>query len=134
MKDFSHISLELDEDKKLVYTAMSKHYFYYRMFISKFVLDNGFVPINPFMSFDYFMAGMVDKDKIRNANNNLVMKSDELWVFGPVSDGVLAEIKIAKEIGKPIKYFGIKKPHEIVPIEKEEVILEENISEFKKDL
>ncbi len=32
-------------------------------------------------------------------------KADEVWVFGKISDGVLAEIKIAKEIEKPTKFF-----------------------------
>ncbi len=41
-------TLSLDTPRALIYTALSKHLFYYRMFISKFVLEQGAVPLNPF--------------------------------------------------------------------------------------
>ncbi len=110
-KQFSHQALELTKEKPLVYTAFSKHLFYYRMFISQFVLSQGGVPLNPFMIFDYFLLDTVDRDLVREANNNIVMKTDELWVFGTVSNGVLAEIQIAKKMKKPLKYFKINQPH-----------------------
>ena len=103
---FKHVALSLEKDKPLVYTAMSKHLFYYRMFISKFVLEEGCVPLNPFMVFDYFMLDVVDRNLVREANNNLVKRADEIWVFGQVSDGVLAEILIAEKEGKNIRYFN----------------------------
>lgn len=131
---FEHKSLELNQSKRFVYTAMSKHYFYYRMFISKYVLEQQMVPLNPFMIFDYFLLDSVSRDLVCEANNNLVKGSDELWVFGPVSNGVLAEITIAKKKERPIKYFTIKKPHHIVPISKDEVIMEKDVKEFKKEL
>jgi len=131
-KEFNHKALALDKEKALVYTAISKHYFYYRMFISKYVLEQDKVPLNPFMIFDYFLLDSVDRDLVREGNNNLVKRCDELWVFGPVSNGVLAEIKMAK--GKPIKYFKIEKPHNIAPISKEEVKMEEDVKEFKVEL
>lgn len=134
MSDFNHKSLNLKESKSLVYTAMSKHLFYYRMHISKYVIENHKVPLNPFMIFEYFMLDCVNRDLIREGNNNLVMKSDEVWVFGSVSNGVLAEIKIAKEMNKPIKYFKIEKPHKIISISKEEVEMEEEVKSFKFEL
>ena len=54
--EFEHRAIKLDEDKSLVYTAMSKHLFYFRKHISKFVVENGKVPLNPFMIFDYFLT------------------------------------------------------------------------------
>lgn len=134
MPDFNHKALNLKENKSLVYTAMSKHFFYYRMHISKYVIEQHKVPLNPFMIFEYFMLDSVDRDLIREGNNNLVMRSDELWVFGPVSNGVLAEIKIAKEINKPIKYFKIEKPYKIICISKEEVEMEDEVKSFKSEL
>ena len=106
----------------MVYPTHSKHYFYFREHISKFVLEKDFVPLNPFMIFHYFLLDTVERDTIRNANNNLVKKSDEIWVFGPVSDGVLDEIRLAKQIGKPIKYFTITNSKEIREISKENVV------------
>ena len=133
-KEFKHEALELTEDKSLVYTAMSKHLFYYRMHISKYVIEQHKVPLNPFMIFDYFLLDSVERDLVREGNNNLVKRSDELWVFGAVSNGVLAEIKIAKEMEKIVKYFKIEKPHNIVPIETDEVEMEEEVAEFKNEL
>ena len=132
--EFKHEALHLTNDKNLVYTAMSKHLFYYRMHISKFVIENHKVPLNPFMIFDYFLLDSVDRDLIREGNNNLVKRSDELWVFGTVSNGVLAEIKIAKEMNKTIKYYKIEKPHTIVAAEIDEVEMEDDVKEFKNEL
>ena len=130
----SHSSNDLNQNKPIIYTAFSKHYFYYRMFISKFVLEQNKVPLNPFMLFDYFLTDSVSRDLIREANNNLVKRADETWVFGPVSNGVLAEIKRAKAAGKPIKYFAIEKPHEIKEVVKEHVLLEEDIQSLRHEL
>jgi len=118
---------------KLVYTAISKNLFYFRMHISKFVLEKDYIPLNPFMIFEYFMLDAVERDKIRGANNALVEKADELWVFGPVSDGVLAEIKLAKEKNKPIKYFTLIDSKEIKEISKDEVKFEEDLENTSGD-
>ncbi len=131
---FTHQALELNKDKNLVFAAMSKHVFYFRAHISKYVLEHGGVPLNPFMSFDYFLLDSVDRDVVREANNNLVKRSDELWVFGTVANGVLAEIKIAKAMNKPVKYFKIEKSQTIVPISVEEVEMEDDVKEFRNEL
>lgn len=49
-KQFEHVANNLnDTNRPLVYTSMSKHLFYMREHISRFVLDNDSVPLNPFM-------------------------------------------------------------------------------------
>lgn len=131
---FDHVALSQTKDKLLVYTAMSKHLFYYRMHVSKFVIENGAVPLNPFMIYEYFLLDTVDRDQVRAGNNTIVRKCDEMWVFGAVSNGVLAEIKIAKANNKPIKYFRIAKPHAIIPCEKNEVEMEKDVEEFRNEL
>lgn len=128
---FVHEALSLVGDKPLVYTAMSKHYFYFRMYISCYVLEKSMVPLNPFMLFDYFLLDTVDRDLIRNANNSIVLRSDQIWVFGPISNGVLAEILLAKKANKLIRYFKIEKPHKILPIEVDKVEMEEEVNEFR---
>lgn len=130
-KHFEHPALNVQQDKPLVYTAMSKHLFYFRMFISVFVLKNGGVPLNPFMVFDYFLLDAVDRDLVRESNNNLVNRCDEIWVFGAVSDGVLAEIQIANQQSIKVRYFAIEKPHKIVEIDKNNVELEDDIKELR---
>jgi len=131
---FIHQSLSLQADKNLIYTAFSKHLFYYRWHISKYVIEQRGVPLNPFMIFDYFLLDTVDRNLIREGNNNLVKRADELWVFGPISDGVLAEIKIAQNLKKPIKYFRLEKTNEIMPISVFEVEMEDEVREFKEEL
>jgi hypothetical protein len=131
---FKHEALSLTGNKPLVYTALSKHYFYYRMHISRYVLEQGFVPLNPFMLFDYFLLDSVDRDLIRDANNSLVLRADKIWVFGPISNGVLAEILLAQKNQKPLLYFGFEKPHRIVPITKNDVIMEDEVEQFKSAL
>lgn len=121
-------------DMKLVYAAHSKHVFYFRQHISKFVLEQDYVPLNPFMIFGYFMLDAVQRDSVRNANNNLVRKADELWVFGPVSDGVLAEIRIAKQEGKPIKYYAILNSRDIREISRDEVEFEEGLEQHRQEI
>lgn len=83
---------------KFVYTALSKKLFYFRLHISKFVLDNKCVPLNPFMIHEYFMLDTVDRGKIKRSNDILVKRSDELWCFGQISNGVRHEINIAKKL------------------------------------
>ncbi|MDO8526317.1 MAG: hypothetical protein Q7T03_01360 [Deltaproteobacteria bacterium] len=57
------------------------------------------------MTYDYFLANLVEHDLIRNANNNLLARCDELWVFGELADGVEVEIAYAKQLGMPIRFF-----------------------------
>ena len=128
---FSHEALSLNGSKQFVYTAMSKHYFYFRMHISRYVLEQGKVPLNPFMLFDYFLLDSVERDLIRDANNSVVLRSDEIWVFGPISNGVLAEIVLARKANRPILYFKIEKPHKITPISPEEIEMESEVEQFK---
>lgn len=109
---------------KLVYTAISKHLFYFRAHISKYVLSKNGVSMNPFMIHDYFLLDTINRDKIRESNNTLVKRSDELWVFGQISDGVLAEIKIAKKLKKPIRYFSVLDSKRIKEISEKDVELE----------
>jgi hypothetical protein len=111
--DFQHEISRL-EDRNCIYTAYSKNFFYYRMAISQYVLKQGKVPLNPFMLFDYFLLDTIDRNLIRDANHSIINKADELWVFGPVSNGVLKEILIAKNAEKPLRYFKILKPHAII--------------------
>lgn len=131
---FDHVALGLTEVKPAIYTAMSKHLFYFRMFISKFVFEQGGVPLNPFMIADYFLLDTVDRNVIRQSNNTLLAKSDEIWVFGPVADGVLAEIKIAKAQNKKTRFFAIVKSQDIIEITKEQVVLEPDVAHLRNDL
>ena len=55
----------LRRPKQLIYCALSNRNFYWRQHITKFVLDEGSVPIVPFMLFDYYLVHTVPKDVVR---------------------------------------------------------------------
>lgn len=95
------------EKKTVVYTAYSKFNFYLKEQISKYVLSEGQVPLNPFANWGYFMSDTVERDVVRNANFNLLRISDEIWVFGIISNGVAAEIDYALSNNIPLRYFSI---------------------------
>ncbi len=110
----------LRHPKRLVYVAMSNKSFYWRAHIQKFVLDSGLVPVSPFMLFDYYLMHTVDKNVVREAMNNLLSRSDEVWVFGRLSLGVKVQVGIAKRLNKPVRYFDISDlPVAVMPISEE---------------
>lgn len=134
VQKFEHRAINLTRSKEVVYTAMSKKIVFFKDHITKFALENQKVPLHGFGLFKYFLLDTVDRDRIRNANNNLIKLSDELWVFGPISDGVLAEIKLAKEIDMPVKYFKIEDSKRIEEASKDELEFEEELESFKEEL
>lgn len=95
------------DSMRLVFTAQSKNYFYCKDVICQFVLNQNRLPINPFMVFGYFLGDRVDRDIIRRGNNQLIQMCEELWVFGPIANGVLFEIALAKQTGKIVRYFKL---------------------------
>jgi adenine phosphoribosyltransferase len=131
---FHHKALDLRMQWPLVYTALSKHQFCYRVQISKFVLDQSLVPVNPAMNFDFGMHGLVPKDLVITANNNAIRVADEVWVFGAISDGVLAEILIARELRKPLRFFQITSDWSIHEIDPAGAEYEDGLEVFSEDV
>ena len=111
----------------VVFTAMSKKYFYMRFLVTKFVLDQGVVPINPFTSFDYFLLDAVERDTVRRANNTLVARADELWVFGDIADGVRAEIMQAWQQHKTVRFFAFRDDKHIYEVAINDVVYEDGV-------
>src|ERR1700674_4867438 len=110
----------LRHPKRLVYVPMSHRSFYWRAHIQKFVLDSGMVPVSPFMLFDYYLMHTVSKEVVREAMNNLLARSDEVWVFGRLSLGVKVQVGIAKRLTKPVRYFDISAlPIAVMPVSEE---------------
>lgn len=95
---------------KVIFTAMSKKSFYLREHIIKYVLEKGFTPSCAFMMFSYFLLDTVERQALISANNTLIRKSDEVWVFGEISNGVAEEIKLARSLNYPVKYFSVQRP------------------------
>lgn len=122
---FDHFALQVKETFPFVYTAISKHYFCYRVLITKYAIEKKCSPFNPFMSFDFAMHGLCSKGDVITANNSMLKASNEVWVFGPVSDGVLAEIIIARRLSIPVRYFEFDKKWNVIELNKAEVEVEE---------
>jgi hypothetical protein len=107
----------LRRPRRLVYCALSNRNFYWRQHITKFVLDEGAVPICPFMLFDYYLLHTVPKETVREAFNNLIVRSDEMWVFGTMSLGVKVQVGIAKRLKKPLRFYDITDlPYRVVSV------------------
>ena len=131
MSEFNHVAKNLQDEKKVVFTAQSCKNFHQRMLICKHAFEQGAIPINPFNVFGYYLYELVDRDLVRNGNNNLMKRCDELWAYGEISDGVLAEIQMFKRLGKPIRFFDISNlPKEVKEISKDELIFEDEVKEF----
>lgn len=107
--NISKLAIKISNSKPmdLIFTAQSKNYFYCRDVLCQFVLEKGKLPINPFRVFDYFLNDRVNREIIRQGNNQLINICEELWVFGPIADGVLFEIALAKKQNKKIRFFSI---------------------------
>jgi dihydrofolate reductase len=50
----------------------------------------------------------VARDSIRDANNSVVLRSDQIWIFCPVSNGVLAEILLARKANNRFVILKLK--------------------------
>lgn len=122
-----HRALTIKLADMVVFTAMSKKYFYMRFFVTKFVLDQGAVPINPFASFDYFLLDAVERDTVRRANNTLVARADELWVFGDIADGVRAEVVQAWQQQKTVRFFVFRDDKHIYEVAINDVVYEDGV-------
>lgn len=124
------------EKRPIVYTAYSKHFFFAKMLVSAYVLDKNYIPLNPFNNWEYFMDDMVNRDLVVRGNNNLILLADEIWTFGPIADGVFAEVKLANALGKPVHYYTVgKKLQDIQPLTNDKLIFEDELlQKFEKDL
>lgn len=127
--DNFYIKQSAIEKMMVAFTAQSKAFFYCRDAVCEFTFNRGYLPVNPFRIFDYFLGDRVERDIIRNGNNEMISRCDELWVFGPISDGVLFEIARCKQLSIPIRFFTIAtKANEIKEITKiEELVFEPEV-------
>ena len=132
MNEFDHVATNLQEERKVVFTAQSCKNFHQRMLICKHAFEQGVVPVNPFNLFGYFLYELVDRDLVRRGNNNLLKRCDELWVYGEISDGVLAEIQMFKQSGKPLRFFDISNlPTEVKEISKKDLVFDSDVDQYK---
>lgn len=127
-----NIKVSASEKRKVVFTAQSKQFFYCRNAICEYVMRQGCIPVNPFRIFGYFLDDRVDRNLVRNGNNEMISRCDELWVFGPISDGVLFEIYLSRRLGKPVRFFTVEtRASEIKEMKDEDLKFESEVHNFK---
>lgn len=123
-----HVKVSPTTTKKVVFAAQSKQSFYCRNAVCEYIFNHGCIPVNPFRIFGYFLDERVDRKLVRNGNNEMISRCDELWVFGQISDGVLFEIALCRKLGKPVRYFSISAvAKEIKELKPEELSFEPEV-------
>ena len=123
-----HIKVSPTQSRKVVFAAQSKQSFYCRNAVCEYIFNHDCIPVNPFRIFGYFLDDRVDRQLVRNGNNEMISRCDELWVFGQISDGVLFEIALCRRLGKPVRYFTIAAiAKEIKELKPEELVFEPEV-------
>ncbi len=92
--------------KKSVYILFAKTNSAHRTKISKFVLDSGSIPSYPAIVTDFYsQVPSPAEGTERDRRDSIIRRADEVWVFGEISSDVDNEVRLAKRLGKPLKYF-----------------------------
>lgn len=88
---------------KLIYCATPSRLSQHSELISRFVADQGFGPLHPFVALPYelFEGGRIGRERSMEYCFRLVDVADEFWMFG-VSNGTLQEAVRAIRSGKPV--------------------------------
>gem|GEM_PF-883884 len=126
-----------DKGKKVVFISQAAVNMCWARLICRFVINKGFAPVNYFTAFGHFVHELADQQTMIDSINSLIVRCDELWAFGEISEGMWYEIKMCKELGIPVKYFDIEcLPKNIKQINDKQVKylrrFEEKIRKFKK--
>lgn len=123
-----HVKVSPTQSKKVVFAAQSKQTFYCKNAVCEYIFNHDCIPVNPFRIFGYFLDDRVDRSRVRNGNNEMIARCDELWVFGQISDGVLFEIALCHRLGKPVRYFSISAiAKEIKELKPDELVFEPEV-------
>lgn len=123
-----HVKVSSTQPRKVVFAAQSKQTFYCKNAVCEYIFKHDCIPVNPFRIFGYFLDERVDRKLVRNGNNEMISRCDELWVFGQISDGVLFEIALCRRLGKPVRYFSISAiAKEIKELKPEDLVFEPEV-------
>ena len=74
----------------------------------RFAFDSGYVPICPHIYYPQFLDDGDKNERAAGMRYGLedMHEAREVWVFGErISDGMRAEIELAKDLKIPVKYF-----------------------------
>jgi len=107
--------------RKLVYTAHSSDSMKFVEFIKEFCYKKGVIPINPFSCFGYYTHynNVRSEKQAIEDDIELMLRCDELWVFGILTDGIKYELEKWKEAHggfDKVFFFSFKDviPHDLL--------------------
>lgn len=119
-----------DKGRKVVFVSQAAVNMCWARLICKFVIEKGHSPVNYFTAFGHFVHELADQQTMIDSINSLIVRCDELWAFGEISEGMWYEIKMCKELGIPVRYFDIELlPKRIKEIREKQV---KYLRKFKK--
>ena len=73
---------------------------------SRFAVDQGAIPLAPHLLLPQFMSEQTERELAMFMDMVFLGRCDEIWVFGSnISNGMAAEIEIAKQKNMKIRYF-----------------------------
>ena len=73
---------------------------------SRFAVDQGAIPLAPHLLLPQFMSEQTERELAMFMDMVLLGRCDEIWVFDSnISNGMAAEIEIAKQKNMKIRYF-----------------------------
>lgn len=73
---------------------------------SRFAVDQSAIPLAPHLLLPQFMSEQTERELAMFMDMVLLGRCDEIWVFGSnISNGMAAEIEIAKQKNMKIRYF-----------------------------
>lgn len=113
MKSYDKIVPKVKIPSKRVYICsplkgnINRNVFNARMYC-RFAFDKGYVPIAPHIYYPQFLDEGSAKERAAGIRYGLELmwQASEVWVFGEyISEGMQAEIDLAKDLKIPIKYF-----------------------------
>ncbi|MDD3648114.1 MAG: NUDIX hydrolase [Candidatus Dojkabacteria bacterium] len=125
------------KDKRVIFVSQAAVNMCWARLICKFVIEKGHAPVNYFTAFGHFVHELADQQTMIDSINSLIVRCDELWAFGEISEGMWFEIKMCKELGIPVRYFNIEYlPKSIKPINEKQVKylrkFQKKIAKYKK--
>ena len=71
----------------------------------RFVVRQKRVPLAPHLLFPQFVAEATERETAMTMDYILLQRCDEVWAFGDVTEGMAAEIEVAEDEGKRVRYF-----------------------------
>lgn len=71
----------------------------------RFVVSKKRVPIAPHLLFPQFVSEATERGLAMKLDYLLLLRCDEVWAFGEITEGMAAEIEMAADEDKRVRYF-----------------------------